>query len=71
MTDLLLKCIGADVSKGTPAGFAGDRWLVIGYEGKPTQVDTYRQVCSQISLPTDLKKVLIVFAGGLVDSLSG
>lgn len=71
VTDLLLKCIGADAGKGMPAGFAGDRWLVIGYEGKPIQVDTYRQVCSQISLPSDLKKVLMVFAGGLVESLSG
>jgi hypothetical protein len=71
VSDLLLKCIGADADKRLPAGFAGDRWLVIGSEGKPVQVDTYRRVCSQISLPADLKKVLMVFAGGLVDSLSG
>jgi hypothetical protein len=70
VTDLLLKYIGADADKRRPAGFAGDRWLVIVYEGEPVQLDTYRLVCSQISLPADLKKVLIVPAGGLVESLS-
>jgi hypothetical protein len=70
VTDLLLNRIGADAEKHLPAAFAGDRWLVIGYEGEPIQVDTYRHVCSQISLPTDLKKVLMVLAGGIVESIS-
>ena len=70
MTDLLLNCIGAGADKRLPAAFAGDRWLVIGYEGEPIQVETYRQVCSQICLPTDLKKILMVLAGGMVESLS-
>jgi hypothetical protein len=70
VTDLLLKCIGDDADKRPPAGFAGDRWLVIAYEGEPLQLDTYRHVCSQISLPADLKKILMVAAGGMVESLS-
>lgn len=69
VTDLLLNCIGTGADKRLPAAFPGERWLVIGYEGAPIQVDTYRQVCSQISLPTDLKKVLMVLAGGMVESL--
>lgn len=71
VTDLLLNCIGADLGKGMPAGFTGDRWLVLGYEGQPFQVDTYRHVCSQVSLPVNLKKVLMVSTGGKVESLSG
>ena len=70
VTELLLNCVSAGADKRLPGAFAGDRWLVIGYEGESVQVDTYRQVCSQISLPTDLKKVLMVLAGGTVESLS-
>jgi hypothetical protein len=70
-TDLLLECISSGVDKRLPAGFAGDRWLVIVYEGEHFQVDTYRHVYSQISLPTDLKKILMVLASGMVESLSG
>lgn len=71
VTDLLLQLVGADASKPRPADLTGDRWLVIVYEGEPFQVDTYRHVCSQISLPTGLKKVLMVFAGSKVESLNG
>jgi hypothetical protein len=71
VTALLLRFIGADAGKRRPAGFPGDRWLVIVYEGEPFQVDIYRHVCSQISLPTGLNKILMVRAGGMVENLSG
>ena len=59
MTQSLLEGIGA------PARFAVDRWLVLAMEDEPSHFETYQQVYSQLSMPTEFKKILMVFSGGL------
>jgi hypothetical protein len=67
----LLECIATNARKRLPASFAGVRWLVIANEGGIPFVETYRQVCSQLSAPTGFKKIVMVLAGGRVEPLTG
>jgi len=71
LTQALLQHIGAAAEKPAPAQFADARWLVITTKDGPSHLETYRQVYSQLPLPTDFKKILIIFAGGQVETLSG
>jgi hypothetical protein len=71
MTQSLVEGIGAAAGRRAPAGFAGERWLVIVMEDGLSHVETYRQIYSQLSMPSDFKKILMVFAGGRVETLTG
>jgi hypothetical protein len=71
MTHSLLERIGAAAATPVPAGFAGDRWLVIINESGLSQGETYRQICSQLAIPTDFKKIVMVLADGRAESLAG
>jgi hypothetical protein len=71
MTRSLIECIGTAAGKRTPARFSGDRWLVLANEDGPSHIETYRHVYSQLSVPNDFKKILMVFAGGRVEALEG
>jgi hypothetical protein len=71
LTQSLLRQIGAAADKPAPTKFTGDRWLVIADEDGLPQIETYRQVLAQLSLPTGFKKILMVLAGGRVETLSG
>ena len=71
MTQSLLERIGAMARRRSPARVAGDRWLVILDEGGISDTDTCRLVYAQLSLPTDFKKILMVLAGGRVETLAG
>src|SRR5262249_5743688 len=57
--------------KPVPTRPASDRWLVVANEDGFPQVETYRHVCSQRSIPAGFKKLLMVFAGGRVETLAG
>ncbi len=70
VTRSLLACIGAELATRAPARFAGERWLVIADEDGLAPVDTYRQVYSQLSIPTGFRQVLMVLAGRRVASLT-
>jgi hypothetical protein len=70
MTHSLLERIAAETSKRAPAGFAGDRWLVVLNEGGLSDIGTYRHVYSELSIPTGFKKILMVLAGGRVENLT-
>jgi len=48
-----------------------DRWLVVADAGGLPYVETYRHVCSQLSLTTEFQKILLVLAGGRVETLAG
>jgi hypothetical protein len=50
--------------------FAGDRWLVVMNEGAPSHIDAYRYIYSQLRIPTDIKKILMVFGDGRVEALN-
>jgi hypothetical protein len=65
MAQSLLQHIGAAADRHTPAK---ERWLVVIVEGG--YIETYRQVYSQLSIPTDFKKILMVFGGNRVESLA-
>jgi hypothetical protein len=67
----LIERIGTAAGKRAPARFSGDRWLVLANEDEPSHIETYRHVYSQLSLPNDFKKILMVFAGGRVEALAG
>ena len=71
MTQSLLDCIGAEAGERPPTGFRGDRWLVLANDDGPSHIETYRHVYSQLSIPTDFKKILMVLAGGRVETLTG
>jgi hypothetical protein len=67
----LLEHIHADAGKRTPARSARERWLVLVVGDGFSHVEAYRQVYAQLSIPTDFTKILMVFAGGRVETLVG
>jgi hypothetical protein len=71
ITQSLIEGIGAKARQGAPAAFAGERWLVLAGEDRLSDVRPYRHVCSQLSLPTEFEKILMVLAGERIESLSG
>jgi hypothetical protein len=71
LTQSLLRHIGAAADKRPPEEFRGDRWLVVCDGHGLAHIDTYRQVYSQLSLSTGFKKILMVLAGGRVETLTG
>jgi hypothetical protein len=71
LTQLLLQHIGAAADRRPPEKFTGDRWLVVANNDRLSPIETYRQVYSQLSLSTDFKKILMVLAGGQVETLAG
>lgn len=66
----LLNYIGAAAIKPPPESFGGERWLVIADERDPAWIATYRHVYSQIGVSSEFRKMLVVFAGGQVETLS-
>jgi hypothetical protein len=71
ITQSLLEGIGAKAGQGAPAGSAGDRWLVLAGADRVSQVEPYRHVYSQLSCPTGFEKILMVLAGGRIETLAG
>jgi hypothetical protein len=63
----LLRNISA--AAGRRARSAKERWLIVSVDGG--FIETYRQVYAQLSIATDFKKILIVLAGGRVETLTG
>ncbi len=71
LTEALLRSVGAAVDKPRPEKFAGDRWLVVVDDGGVGDIDTVRHVWAALSPPDDFKKVLLVLAGGRIETLAG
>jgi hypothetical protein len=71
ITHALIEGIGAKAGKRAPARFAGDRWLVLVCEDRLSHIEPYRQVYSRLSIGTDFKKILMVLAGGRIETLTG
>jgi hypothetical protein len=71
ITQSLLQHIGAAAGKRAPPRFSGERWLVVVNVGGLSHIETYRQIYTQLSMPADFRKILIVFAGGRVEALTG
>ncbi|SDR57106.1 hypothetical protein SAMN05444161_6469 [Rhizobiales bacterium GAS191] len=71
VTQSLLQNIGAAADKRPPEKFTGDRWLVVANKDGLSYIETYRHVYSQLSISTDFKKILMVLAGGRVETLTG
>ena len=69
MTQSLIEGLG--VKSGGPAKSVGDRWLVLAGEDLPSHIETYRQVYSELAVPTRFTKILMVFARGRVETLAG
>ena len=69
VTQSLLERIGSK-AEATPARLRGDRWLVLANGYGLTDIETYRHVYSQLSIPHDFKKILMVFDGGRVEALT-
>ncbi|ALN85620.1 hypothetical protein LC55x_2352 [Lysobacter capsici] len=67
----LLRHIGAALDRRPLESFDGDRWLVIADEHDHARIGTYRQVYSQLGVSTDFNKMLVVFADGQVETLTG
>lgn len=71
LTQSLLEALGVVVGRARPKKFAGDRWLIIANEGGLPHVETYRHIYSQFALATEFDKILMVLAGGRVETLAG
>lgn len=71
LTQSLLLHIGAAADKRPPKKFTGDRWLVVAGEDGIPYIETYRHVHSQLGISTDFRKILVVLAGGRVETLAG
>jgi hypothetical protein len=71
LTQSLLQHIGAAADKRPPEKFIGDRWLVVASTDGLSYIETYRHVYSQLSISSDFKKILVVLAGGRVETLTG
>ena len=67
----LLLHIGAAAERPAPARVSGTRWLVVASAGALAPIETYRQIYAQLSLPSEFGKILMVFAGGRVETLIG
>jgi hypothetical protein len=70
VTQSLLERIGSKAEIRTPARFRGDRWLVLANGYGLTDIETYQHVYSQLSIPHDFKKILMVFDDGQVEALT-
>ncbi len=69
MTRSLLELFYARADTAAPKKLAGDRWLVVMNEGGPTHIDAYRYIDSQFRIPTNFKKIVMVFGDGRVETL--
>jgi hypothetical protein len=49
---------------------SGDRWLVVICARGRSSLEAYRDICSQLRLATDHKKILMVFGDGRVEALA-
>jgi hypothetical protein len=66
-TEALLAFRGAPADKQREP----ERWLIITNENAFPSVGTWRQICSQLSLPCVFKKIALMSADGRVESLTG
>jgi hypothetical protein len=66
----LLQLGRAAAEKRRPANSVQQRWLVVIIEGGLSHAETYRQVYAELAVPTDFTKILMVFAGGRVETLA-
>ena len=71
VTQSLLQHIGAAADKRPPKKFPGERWLVIANANGLAQIETYRQVHSQLNVSAGFRKILMVLPGGRVEALTG
>jgi hypothetical protein len=71
VTQSLLQHIGAAADRRAPAGSARERWLVLVNKGGFSHIETYRQIYGQLSIPNDFTKILMLSAGGRVETLTG
>jgi hypothetical protein len=69
MTQSLLQRIGAAADAHRSAS-RQERWLVLIMAGGNPHVGIYQQVYRQLSLPTDFSRILLVFTGGRVATLT-
>jgi hypothetical protein len=71
LTSTLIEIFSAASVEAARARSSGERWLVLASEDGSSHIETYRRVCSLLSLPTGFARILMVFAGGQVESLAG
>src|SRR4030095_3777798 len=58
------------VTGRAPTGFAGERWLVLANQDGLVDVETYRHVLAQGTVPAGFNRILMVLAGGGGESLT-
>jgi hypothetical protein len=70
MTSELLELLSAEAGRRAPK-LAEDRWLVVFSTREISCLEAYRHIYSQLHIPTDFKKILMVFGDGRVGLLTG
>jgi len=66
----MLELFGAEAGTPTPRP-AGDRWLVVLSAGGISGLEAYRHIYSQLRVPPDFKKIVMVFGDGRIGMLTG
>jgi hypothetical protein len=70
MTRELLELIVVEAGRRAPR-LEGDRWLVVISAGESSCLEAYCYIYSQLRIPTDFNKILMVFGDGRVWTLMG
>jgi hypothetical protein len=70
MTRELFELISAEAGRRAPKP-ARERWLVLISAGKISCLEAYRYIYSQLRMPSDFQKILMVFKDGRVGMLGG
>ena len=66
----LVEAIGAKARKRAELKSANGPWQIIASADEPAHVEMYRQIYSVLGISSEFEKVLMVFAGGRVETLS-
>jgi hypothetical protein len=67
----LLQHTGRGAGGHGPAESANERWLVVIVESGYAQIEAYRQLYTQLSMPWHFARILMVFDGSRVETLTG
>jgi hypothetical protein len=70
LTQSLLAAVGRAAKRRASSGTGSARWLILIVENGFSSVETYRQVYGELSIQTNFSKILLVFAGRRIESLS-
>ena len=71
VTEALIRHIGARAAAHRMRPSEKGRWLILANEAGLSHIETYRQIWRRIAIAVGFEKILLVLAGGRVETLEG